>query len=51
MNIWAWLAVHDAVCIVSGAYLVSHDCPWWWGALCFLLAATTTVRETAKELK
>lgn len=45
MNAFMYLAIHDAAAIGAGAYLVTHDCPWW-GALCFLLAATTSVKTT-----
>lgn len=44
MNAYIWLAVHDATAIGAGAYLATHDCPWW-AALCFLLAATSSVRS------
>ncbi len=47
MNAFAYLAIHDVACIAAGAYLVTHDCPWW-GALCFLFAASATVREVVK---
>jgi hypothetical protein len=41
---YMWLAIHDVACIAGGVYLVSNDSPWW-GALCFLLVATATVKE------
>lgn len=44
MNQWAYLAIHDSIAIAAGAYLVAHDSPWW-AALCFILAASTTVSE------
>ncbi len=50
MNHWAYLAVHDAAALLAGAYLVTHDCPWW-GALCFAMAATTTVSEVRQKAK
>ena len=42
MNAFFYLAIHDAAAICGGVYLVTNDCPWW-GALCFFMAATTTV--------
>lgn len=45
MNAWAYLAVHDAAAMAAGAYLAMNDCPWW-AALCFLLAASTTVKTS-----
>lgn len=42
MNAWAYLALHNVASIAGGVYLVSHDCPWW-GLLCFVLVASTTV--------
>lgn len=48
MTSWAYLAIHDAACVAAGAYLVVNDSPWW-AALCFLLAASTTVRETKEK--
>lgn len=44
MNAWVYLACHDVAGVFAGSYLVSHDCPWW-GALCFLMVLTTTVKE------
>lgn len=45
---WVWLAVREVALIAAGAYLVTHGCPWW-GALCFLLVAGTTVRNVKTE--
>ena len=44
MNAWLYLAVHDVAWIGAGAWLVVNDSPWW-AALCFLLAAGTTVSQ------
>lgn len=48
MNSWSYLAIHDAAAIAAGAYLVCHDHPWW-AALCFFLAASTTVRTEVRK--
>lgn len=48
MNALTYLAIHDVAAIAAGSYLVTNDCPWW-GALCFLLAASTTVKTTKTE--
>jgi hypothetical protein len=45
MNIWFYMAVHDAAAFAAGAFLIYSGHPWW-GALCFVLAATTTVTTT-----
>lgn len=47
MNAWLYLALHDMTAIAGGVYLVTQDSPWW-AALCFFLAAVTTVREVKK---
>jgi hypothetical protein len=47
MNAYLYLAIHDVAAIAGGVYLVTHDYPWW-GALCFFLAATTTVKGLRK---
>ena len=44
MNAYTYLVLHDVAAIAAGVYLVSANSPWW-AALCFLLAATTTVRS------
>lgn len=42
---WIYLIFHDVAAIGAGAYLAvnGHN---WWAALCFLLAATTSVKQT-----
>lgn len=47
MNSWTYLAIHDAVCVAAGAYLIMHDHPYW-AVVCFFLAATTKVNEVSK---
>ncbi len=44
MRVWTYLAIFDTVAIVCGTYLICHD-HGGFGFLCFLLAATTTVKE------
>lgn len=44
MSPWTYLAIVDSVAIVGGVYLVTTDHPWW-AAVCFLLAATTTIKQ------
>ncbi len=48
MNAWAYLAIHDAAGLFSGAYLATHDCPWW-AALVFFMVAATTVNNVSKS--
>lgn len=48
MNAYAYVAIHDVTAICAGAYLASHDCPWW-AAICFLLALNTTVEYGKKS--
>jgi len=45
MNAYTWLAIHDAAAIGAGAYLATHNCPWW-AALCFVMASLSTVKGT-----
>lgn len=48
MNAWAYLAFHDIAAIGAGAYLAHAGHPWW-ACVCFVLAATTTVRSRATQ--
>lgn len=47
MNGYLYLVIHDTVAIISGTYLVCHGYPWG-SAVCFFLAATTTVKALTK---
>ena len=44
MNVFLYLALHDMTAIAGGVYLVTQDSPWW-AALCFFLAATTSIQD------
>jgi len=46
--IWVYMLVHDLIAIAGGVYLV-HDNHPWWAAVCFLLAATTTIKKVGGQ--
>jgi len=41
---WIYLILVDLITICCGTYLVIHDYPGW-AAICFVLAATTTIKN------